>query len=200
MGSNDCPPPMEPNVRVPAGGEPQALPARSGLATGGVCTASATPLVPEGCAIPKAVADYMRRCETGRAIAMGDAAHIALSAFAATFRHGWRAGYSAAAAGNTEEQLERDLQVAEEQIARKSARRYVIEVHALWRSGRGRFERPGRAGYTDRLEEAGRWSLDEVRKCMGRGLCEPVDDYGARRAVREDMVDAPWGTSIPEEG
>ena len=39
---------------------------------------------------------------------------------------------------------------------------YVIEVDEQHRSGRGRFERPGRQGYTNDLRQAGVWLANEI--------------------------------------
>lgn len=70
---------------------------------------------------------------------------------------------------------------------------YVIEVAMGQRSGRGRFERPDRAGYTNDIAEAGQWPLAELQARRGAPrMYEPPNVYGARRIVRVDMVDSPW--------
>ena len=47
---------------------------------------------------------------------------------------------------------------------------YLSETNERVRGGRGRYERPGRCGYTNDLADAGRFPLEKIDRCREDGI------------------------------
>jgi hypothetical protein len=63
----------------------------------------------------------------------------------------------------------------------------LIELEQHHRSGRGRWWRPNRAGYTDIFTEAGVYPAQEARSLARRGASYAVDAMEAFVAAQADM-------------